>query len=49
VRASRNGQLKSSCTTEEDNTAREYETVIPVSKGTAEFSLRSSGKDTSSW
>jgi hypothetical protein len=39
----------SSTTTEEENTAREYETVIPISKGTAEFSVRSSGKDSSSW
>lgn len=49
-RTGRNGQVQSSCTaTEEENTARVYKTVIPVSKGTAEFSLQSSGKDSTSW
>jgi hypothetical protein len=50
TRTSRNGQVKSKYTTTgEDNAARESDTVIPISKGTAESSLRSSDKDSSLW
>lgn len=48
-RTGRNGQVKSKyIAAEAKNTVREFDTVIPVSKGTAESSLQSE-KDPSSW